>query len=103
VQSLVEQRTQEGHLLVKYKNYDTAIESYKQAAKLNPDDKNLYYHLASAYRGAGRNAEAHEYYKKCLDSATYGGTCRDGLKKTEKAAREAAKRGQSVQKPGEEE
>lgn len=80
--------------------YKEAINEFEKALKLTPDDKDIYYFIASAYKRAGQDAIAHEYYKKC-DSGTYASVARSGAKNTEKAAREAARKAQSPQKNSE--
>jgi tetratricopeptide (TPR) repeat protein len=98
-QALAESAKSKGLRLAKVGEYQTAILEFEKAARLTPEDKDIYYHLASAQMGAKLPALAHENYKKC-EGGTYGGTCRDGAKKTSKAAREAARKEQP-QKSGE--
>ncbi|HYE74943.1 MAG TPA: tetratricopeptide repeat protein, partial [Blastocatellia bacterium] len=97
-QELVSFHKERGNRLQNVGEYKAALKHFEDALKLTPDDKDLYYFIASTYKRAGQDALAHEYYKKC-DSGTYAAVARDGAKKTEKAAREAAKKGLPL-KPG---
>jgi tetratricopeptide (TPR) repeat protein len=99
-QALAEASLKRGHSMLRHGLYDSAIDAYKRAGELTPENKDINYHIASAYKRAGQDARAHEYYKKCEDS-TYSGTCRDGIKRTRKAAQEEAKKQQSQQKSDE--
>jgi tetratricopeptide (TPR) repeat protein len=46
--------------------YDKAIESYKEAIELKPDDAAAYYNLGNAYNDLGEYAQAIESYKKAI-------------------------------------
>lgn len=93
-QELVEFHKTRGNRLQNIGEYKAALKDFEDALKLTPEDKDIYYFIASTYKRAGQDALAHEYYKKC-DGGTYAAVARDGAKKTEKAAREAAKKGLS--------
>ena len=43
--------------------YKEAIEAYKQAIRINPDDADAHYNLGNAYGSSGMNKEAIEAYK----------------------------------------
>ncbi|MFH0889492.1 MAG: transglutaminase domain-containing protein [Planctomycetota bacterium] len=57
----------EGERYSKEGNYPKAIESYKEALNLNPDDANIWYNLACAYSLAGQINEGLEAVKKSLE------------------------------------
>lgn len=69
--------------------YVAAIKEFKTALLFTPEDKDIYYFIASAYHLNGQPAIAHEYYKKC-DAGTYVSVARSGAQKTEKDARKMA-------------
>ena len=58
-----EQYTEEGIKYVKDKQYDKAVESFKQAIKLNPNLAAAYHGLGNIYGDTGRVAEALEPLK----------------------------------------
>jgi len=47
-----------GRSLISDRKYEEAIKSLEQAVKLQPENPAAHYHLATAYRRAGRNEEA---------------------------------------------
>lgn len=52
--------------LYKQGRYEKAIEAFKQAIRLNPDDADVYHVLGLVYAGLGRWQEAMESYKQAL-------------------------------------
>jgi tetratricopeptide (TPR) repeat protein len=83
------------YLQVKF--YRAALTEFLATLKLTPEDKDIYYFIASAYSGLGQPELAHDYYKR-VDRGPYLQVSQDGAKKTVKAAREAAKRRQEMLK-----
>jgi tetratricopeptide (TPR) repeat protein len=82
---------------VRYLNirqYRAAIYEFLQALSLTPDDKDLYYFLGSSYHGLGQMVDAYNYYRR-VDSGQYLGPAQSGAKQTEKAARDAYRRGEA--------
>ncbi len=71
--------------------YMAAIKEFQTALLFTPEDKDIYYFIASAYHRNGQPAIAHEYYKKC-DAGTYLSVARSGAQRTEKDARKMAER-----------
>ena len=65
--------------------YRAAIKEFLIALRLTPDDKDIYYFLASAYHGLKQFPEAHDYYKR-VDRGRYVQVAQSGAKRTEKAA-----------------
>jgi tetratricopeptide (TPR) repeat protein len=88
--AVAESRKNRGLRFLQVKLYRAAINEFLASLKLMPDDKNIYYFIASAYSGLGQPEQAHEYYKR-VDSGPYLQVSQAGAKQTEKAAREAAK------------
>jgi tetratricopeptide (TPR) repeat protein len=80
-----------GLRFLQVKLYRAAIKEFLAAQRLTPDDKDIYYFIASAYSGLGQPELAHDYYKR-VDRGPYLQVSQRGAKQTEKAAREAAKR-----------
>jgi tetratricopeptide (TPR) repeat protein len=80
-----------GLRFLQVKLYRAAINEFLATLKLTPDDKDIYYFIASAYSGLGQPEVAHDYYKR-VDRGPYLQVSQTGARKTEKAAREAAKR-----------
>lgn len=52
--------------LYKQGRYEKAIEAFKQAIRLNPDDADVYHVLGLVYAGLGRWQEAIESYKQAI-------------------------------------
>ena len=46
--------------------YKEAIEAYKQAIRINPDDAKAHSNLGNAYDSSGMNKEAIEAYKQAI-------------------------------------
>jgi tetratricopeptide (TPR) repeat protein len=88
---VAESRKNLGLRYLQVKFYRAALTEFLAALKLTPDDKDIYYFIASAYSGLGQPELAHDFYKR-VDRGLYLQVSQDGAKKTEKAAREAAKR-----------
>lgn len=65
--------------------YRAAIKEFLIALRLTPEDKDIYYFLASAYHGLKQYPEAHDYYKR-VDRGRYVQVAQSGAKRTEKAA-----------------
>ncbi|NOT60379.1 MAG: tetratricopeptide repeat protein [Acidobacteria bacterium] len=68
------------------REYNAALREFQEAARLTPNDKDLYYFLGSAYRGLGQSLKAFDHYKRC-DSGPYAATAQSGATQIEKAAR----------------
>ncbi|CAC9636774.1 hypothetical protein [uncultured Gammaproteobacteria bacterium] len=47
--------------------FKKAIEAYKKAIEIKPDDGEAYYNMGLAYTGLGKFKEALEAYKKAID------------------------------------
>jgi len=77
------------------REYRAAINEFLQALSLNPDDKDLYYLIGSSYHGLKLYADAYNYYRR-VDTGPYLGPAQSGAKQTEKAAREASKRRETL-------
>jgi tetratricopeptide (TPR) repeat protein len=92
--AVAESRKNLGLRFLQVKLYRAAINEFLASLKLMPDDKNIYYFIASAYSGLNQPEQAHEYYKR-VDNGPYLQVSQAGAKKTEKAAREAAKQRRS--------
>ena len=73
------------------RRYAAAIQEFQAALNLTPENNDIYYHLASAYRSSGQMVLAHEAYKKCV-SSHYAGVCVGAVKETEKLARKEIQR-----------
>lgn len=73
------------------RQYRAAINEFLSALRLTPEDKDIYYFLGSSYYGLSEFAMAHDYYRR-VDSGNYIGVAQSGAARTEKAAREEAKR-----------
>jgi tetratricopeptide (TPR) repeat protein len=65
--------------------YRAAIKEFLIALRLTPEDKDIYYFLASAYHGLKQFPEANDYYKR-VDRGRYVQVAQSGAKRTEKAA-----------------
>nr|NIM97610.1 tetratricopeptide repeat protein [candidate division Zixibacteria bacterium] len=46
--------------------YDAAIEQYKRALKVAPNDENIYYNLGRAFLEAARNEDARRAFESAL-------------------------------------
>jgi tetratricopeptide (TPR) repeat protein len=88
---IADSRKNLGLRFLEVKLYRAAIKEFLAALKLTPDDKNLYYFIASAYSGLNQPELAHEYYRR-VDSGPYLQVSQIGARKTEKAWRESMKR-----------
>jgi len=73
------------------REYPAAIKEFLAAYRLTPEDKDLLYFIGSCYYGLGQQAQAHDYFKR-VDSGNYVGVAQSNAARTEKAAREEAKR-----------
>jgi tetratricopeptide (TPR) repeat protein len=73
------------------RQYQEAIKEYKTALNLTPDDKDLHYLIATAYKASGQLDLALEHYRKC-DSGTYAQVAQGAVPGMEKAARNQAKK-----------
>jgi tetratricopeptide (TPR) repeat protein len=92
--AVAESRKNLGLRFLQVKLYRPAINEFLASLKLMPEDKDIYYFIGTAYSGLGQSEQAHEYYKR-VDSGKYLQVSQAGAKKTEKAAREAAKQRRS--------
>jgi len=77
------------------RQFQAAINEFLRALSLTPDDKDLYYLIGSSYHGLGLYADAYNYYRR-VDTGPYLGPAQSGAKQTEKAAREASKRRETL-------
>lgn len=73
------------------REYPAAIKEFLASYRLTPEDKDLLYFIGSCYYGLGQHAQAHHYFKR-VDSGNYVGVAQSNATRTEKAAREDAKR-----------
>ncbi len=67
-------RNSEGIRYYENGRYEDALESFQTASRLNPEDSEIYYNIASTYQKQAINenkpalyAEAEKYYRQCLD------------------------------------
>ncbi|HKQ74165.1 MAG TPA: tetratricopeptide repeat protein [Blastocatellia bacterium] len=77
------------------RQYRAALNEFLRALSLTPDDQDLCYLIGSSYHGLGLLADAHSYYRRVY-SGPYLGPAQSGTKQTEKAAREASKRRETL-------
>jgi hypothetical protein len=68
-----------------------AIKHFLIAVRHFPDNRDLFYYLATSYSKTENPMLAHDFYRRCTASRTYSAVCRSGMAKTEKAALEQAK------------
>ena len=68
------------------REYGAALQELQQAARLTPNDKDLYYFLGGTYRGLGQSLKAFDHYKRC-DTGDYAAVARSGAQQIEKSAR----------------
>jgi tetratricopeptide (TPR) repeat protein len=88
---VADSRKNRGLRFLQVKLYRPALNEFLATLKLTPDDKDIYYFIASAYFGLGQPELAHDFYKR-VDRGPYLQVSQIGAKRTERAAREAAKR-----------
>jgi tetratricopeptide (TPR) repeat protein len=88
---VADSRKNRGLRFLQVKLYRAALNEFLATLKLTPEDKDIYYFIASAYFGLGQPELAHDYYKR-VDRGPYLQVSQIGAKRTERAAREAAKR-----------
>jgi tetratricopeptide (TPR) repeat protein len=94
---LADSRKKLGLRYLNVREHRAAINEFLAALRLTPDDKDIYYFLASSYYGLGQYALAHDYYKR-VDRGQYVQVAQSGAQKTEKAAREEFKRRNEMMK-----
>ncbi len=68
------------------REYGAALQELKEAARLTPNDKDLYYFLGGTYRGLGQSLKAFDHYKRC-DTGTFAAVAQSGAQQIEKSAR----------------
>ncbi|MBO0720263.1 MAG: tetratricopeptide repeat protein [Blastocatellia bacterium] len=90
-QAVADARIKMGLRFLQINQYRAAITEFLAALRLTPNDKDIYYFLGTAFSGLGQPEQAYEYYKR-VDSGQYLQVSIAGAKKTEKAAKVAAKR-----------
>jgi tetratricopeptide (TPR) repeat protein len=73
------------------REYRAAIKEFLIALRMAPEDKDIYYFLASSYHGLQQFAEAHDYYKR-VDRGRYVEVAQSGARRTEKAAADYRRR-----------
>jgi tetratricopeptide (TPR) repeat protein len=95
--SLADSRKKLGLRYLNVREHRAAINEFLAALRLTPEDKDIYYFLASSYYGLGQFALAHDYYKR-VDKGQYVQVAQSGAQKTEKAAREEFKRRSDMMK-----
>ena len=84
-EALVASRRELGLRYLNIQEYRAAIKEFLIVLRLTPEDKDIYYFLASAYNGLQMYPEAHDYYKR-VDRGRYVQVAQSGAKRTEKAA-----------------
>jgi tetratricopeptide (TPR) repeat protein len=89
--ALAEAHKNLGRRYLSVKLYRPALNEFLATLLLTPDDKDIYYFIASTYEGLGQPERAYEYYTR-VNEGPYLQVSQAGAKKTRKAAREAAKR-----------
>ena len=52
--------------MINIKDYDRALTYFKKAAKMDPENPNVYDSLGEAYKLMGKNKEAIKHFKKSL-------------------------------------
>ncbi|NRA91742.1 MAG: DUF2911 domain-containing protein [Psychroserpens sp.] len=55
-----------GYQMINIKDYDRALTYFKKAAKMDPENPNVYDSLGQAYKLMGKNKEAIKHFKKSL-------------------------------------
>jgi tetratricopeptide (TPR) repeat protein len=80
-----------GTHLVNRKSYREAITALRLAQRMNPDDKDLHYLLATANYGIGNYNEAYRNYTMCQTSQ-YASTCKSGMENARKEINKLAKK-----------
>ena len=63
--------------------YLEAIEEYKRAVKLDPEDEAIYYNMGRAYLEADRKRDAISSFKKALEIDPNFKECKEMLEKVE--------------------
>jgi tetratricopeptide (TPR) repeat protein len=63
------QQYQRGQEFLSAEQYDSAVEAFQSATKLDPDFTDAYYGLGKAYMGLQRYASAIQAYEACIDAA----------------------------------
>ena len=79
---------------VRYGNvamHQHAITELKFAQSLTPDDKDIYYLLASSYFALRKFAQAHNYYSKC-NSGPYAQVSKNGMENAKREMNKLAKK-----------
>ena len=71
--------------------YRAAIKEFLIVLRLTPEDKDIYYFLASAYHGLEMYPEAYDYYKR-VDRGRYVQVAQSGAKRTQKLAADQQRR-----------
>ena len=56
-----------GGVAWKFKKYDEAIEHYRKAIQLNPDDENAHLYMGSSYVETGKYDEAIKSFQKVIE------------------------------------
>ncbi|NDD63511.1 MAG: tetratricopeptide repeat protein [Acidobacteria bacterium] len=90
-EALVASRRELGLRYLNINEYRAAIKEFLIVLRVTPDDKDIYYFLASAYHGLEMYSEAHDYYKR-VDSGRYVQVAQSGAKRTERAAADQRRR-----------
>jgi len=83
--AMVASRRDLGLRYLNIKEYRAAIKEFLIVLRLTPEDKDIYYFLASAYNGLEMYPEANDYYKR-VDRGRYVQVAQSGAKRTQKLA-----------------
>lgn len=89
--ALVASRRELGMRYLNIREYRAAIKEFLIVLRLTPDDKDIYYFLASAYHGLEMYPEAYEYYKR-VDRGRYVEVAQSGAKRTQKQVADQQRR-----------
>jgi len=85
---LAQPRKDRGLRYLRIKEYRAAINELLHAVRIDPEDRDLFYHIGVAYTGLNQPVRAHDYFKR-VDRGAYLSAAQEGVRKTAKAAEEA--------------
>jgi tetratricopeptide (TPR) repeat protein len=89
--AMVASRRDLGLRYLNIREYRAAIKEFLIVLRLTPEDKDIYYFLASAYHGLEMYPEAYDYYKR-VDRGRYVQVAQSGAKRTQKLAADQQRR-----------
>jgi Flp pilus assembly protein TadD len=68
-----------GNAYFKKQNYDAAIEQYKKAVQITPNESTIHYNLGAAYSNGGQYEQAVAEYGKAVEIDPKMGDAHNGL------------------------